>query len=340
MLKIPIVLKLALLTLMLTLTSHNVYAHESCFTLSQCLEQTVAKLQQNIGELKTTIQTLQTTIQTLEKEVKYYQGKVDVLEKIVVGQQTFSHCFSKAFESCHAILQANCSMGDGIYTIKPYNKPFKVFCDMTTDNGGWTYIANISDSDADKWSTFYPEQDTGIWADSTTLGNQITFIKDYKSSAYNEVAGTSLLIKEGERRNVLMTQPHCWTKQTFREFIAFLTWNAEGSDPNWADNSGAYRCHYTDFGYNDPVLRASTQTKKELGFKWGEKDGVQDGNKDRTMITTHNANGHIHQVDYPTGLGGFTSYGSKKVYEDANDCQKDGPDQCSSTDQNYQLFIR
>ena len=79
-----------------------------------------------------------------------------------------------------------------------------------------------------------------------------------------------------------------------------------------------------------------------VGFKWGEQDGVQDGNKDRTMITTYSANGYYlpHHLDLPTGLGGFTSYSGAENTEDANECQGDGPDQCTNADQSYQLFVR
>ena len=131
----------------------------------------------------------------------------------------------------------------------------------------------------------------------------------------------------------------CFTAQPLRAFLAGLQWKGIGSDTNWDDTSGAYTCPYVDFGYNDPVLRASTSTKI-LGFKWGEADGAQDGNKDRTMITTFSANGHTHHIDNPTGLGGFTSYNTSENYEDCNECQGDGPDQCTNSAQHYQLFVR
>jgi hypothetical protein len=214
---------------------------------------------------------------------------------------------------------------------------------MTTDGGGWTFIANISDSDDDSWSEFMPEQDTGLWDNADTLGETITFEEDYKSAAYLYVDSTALLIKE-EESNVLMTQADCWSEQPFLDFISALSWSSTGSDYTWDDSTGAYLCDFEHFSTTDTVLRASDHSGSErvVGFKWGEADGTQDGNKDRTMITTHKANGYAydHHVDLPTGIGGFTSYSGSENYEDANECQGDGPDQCTNADQNYQLFIR
>jgi len=60
---------------------------------------------------------------------------------------------SVVYESCNEILKANNSKGDGTYLIKPQgaNEEFEVYCDMTTDGGGWTML--FSSADGTRFST-------------------------------------------------------------------------------------------------------------------------------------------------------------------------------------------
>jgi len=54
---------------------------------------------------------------------------------------------SIVYGSCNEILKANISKGDGTYLIKPegVDEAFEVYCDMTTDGGGWTMLFSSAD---------------------------------------------------------------------------------------------------------------------------------------------------------------------------------------------------
>ena len=68
--------------------------------------------------------------------------------------------------SCLHVLEAGNSTGDGVYSIDPdgagVTTPVNVYCDMTSDGGGWTLVAASLDQTLD-------DAASGYYADLATL---------------------------------------------------------------------------------------------------------------------------------------------------------------------------
>jgi hypothetical protein len=161
--------------------------------------------------------------------------------------------------TCEEIKNNTGTSSSGIYNIDPDgpggNSPFMAYCDMVTDDGGWTLIAIVSNADnIFKWGSSY-------WRNTTTYntGNTSSYGSSAKYLAYSRVPGTVVrIVYSGDSvykyTNVSDTESNFLTNLTNNKWLpykknSFLTgcsWEDGGvggefSYISWTDSSCSYK---------------------------------------------------------------------------------------------------
>jgi len=239
--------------------------------------------------------------------------EIEMLDSIVTMVHTLNGKQSDGDgPSCLAIFQraqaAGKSVSDGLYTIKPTeaSTPFKVYCDM--QNGGYTLVATVANGDAQQWTFNAADGDRGqlssLWENGLTLGtvsaDTPTTNADFKSEAFNSLKGSSIMIKY-KNTFLLSTNSGC-ISDSLRNTLNSYKFDCAGSE---ALNGPSSTCgHSCPIGrsevINEPVLTHGNRVSF-LYVKAGEREGAQDGNKDRAYFSTNIRS----NVDYAEGLGSF-----------------------------------
>jgi len=96
---------------------------------------------------------------------------------------------------CSDIVDLGFAQGDGTYWIDPDgNGAYQVYCDMTTDGGGWTLVAKIEDDSNSAWTYHEPK-----WVNAGEIFSETDFTLisgEAKYTSFDEVSFLEMRIQD------------------------------------------------------------------------------------------------------------------------------------------------
>ncbi len=244
----------------------------------------------------------------------------------------------KAPESCKEIKTIDPMAPNGLYTLETGNGHFSVYCDMSSNFGGWTLVARFSNNDDRNWM-----EDSGEWWYTRTdaAGNHTVYndISDAYSPAFHQVVADEFKLSRTDQiGDLFLTTGGCLGGQTFREHITSFGDFQNGV--TWASNETLGTCsgllggswNETN-GFQEALCSGDIGAPSSVSFwaDWGVGDGA--------VMMIGGGGGSCNGADH--GIGITEAAGASFVNEgQEDDFGFDGSDGLNNNNYALNLFVR
>lgn len=120
----------------------------------------------------------------------------DILEETRIISKNFNEIAVGTYlaTSCKEVLSFDPELTDGIYSINSNAEKFDVYCDMTTEGGGWTLVGVMSNDNNIYW-TF----ETDAYWNPINYGDVNNRTNDFQSKAWGNINAEQLMIGDLNR---------------------------------------------------------------------------------------------------------------------------------------------
>ena len=168
---------------------------------------------------------------------------------MLIRQNGLWQC-SSSISSCKAILTAGNSTGSGLYYIYPssFSSSVQVYCDMTTNGGGWTLVAKsvVDNADFDNssptWESgvAFNEADLNLWTGNNSLYQSYSTVKGGDVLVKFESNGTILLSNLSTNKSAKELATSHYAAQTYT--ASCLQWHTvQPMDASWNMQGGSMK---------------------------------------------------------------------------------------------------
>ncbi|MCB9763854.1 MAG: hypothetical protein H6739_29055 [Alphaproteobacteria bacterium] len=138
-----------------------------------------------------------------------------------------------AAASCDDLLTHRSSAGDGAWWIDPDSTgAFEVYCDMTTQGGGWTLVAKLTDQDGRHWTTASTD-----WTGTSAYGatDDLSVGADARGEGWGRVEADDLLLTDDVGFGYIATNDGCLRGLSAADFFTLALAGFPYSGDNYFD---------------------------------------------------------------------------------------------------------